>query len=265
MSSVRDQESYIRRLTYRGLLLVVSGVVTACAGSLQAGAGAAAKSGHRDTKIEHEDCDLSASGAVAVDVNGDGKADLTTVKSGEREKCRGADLDFDGRVDMWTYFDDAGGLRRRELDFDRDGQIDEIQLFKSGVISEKHRASSLAHRLDTWDSFEAGKLVRSERDSDGDGRVDQWWEFANPDCPTIRSDVDGNGEPDPTAVVNYCQEASSKPPEISDGKGPEMLKKDVDALPKEESNKESTDANPAADTAKAKPPAKSDAKPKESK
>jgi hypothetical protein len=237
-------------------LITLSGV-TGCGGAASSmGAGGPGGS-NRDNEIRHEACDIKSSSAQAVDANGDGRADLTMVMSGGREVCRAADLDFDGRVDVWTYFDGSGAVTRREFDFDRDGAIDEIQLFAGGQITQKQRASTLSHHIDTWEKYVNGKIVSTERDANGDGRVDQWWDFKTADCPVIHSDIDGNGQPDPASTVEYCKETNYKPPEQIDNTRPEMLKKETDALPTETSNTVSNQPDaakgaPSAETAKAK-------------
>lgn len=171
----------------------------------------------RDTRVEHEPCDTSSPAAQRVDVNADGKPDITSVVESGRVVCRGVDLNFDGVVDSWQYNDAAARVRRREADYDRDGRIDEISIYRNGVLVEKHRATTLAGRLDTWHFYENDKLARTERDSDGDARVDQWWEYLEgrePKCPLIHSDVDGDGRPDPGATVDACGEGSGYvPPE----------------------------------------------------
>ena len=211
--------------------------------SFAVGCGAAGKMGpegpglgHRDTEIHHQACDITSSHAQAIDANNDGRADLTMVMDGGREVCRAADLDFDGRVDVWTYFDANGNVSRREFDYDRDGAIDEIQIFAGGQVVEKQRASTLSHHLDTWEKYAGGRIVSAERDSNGDGRIDQWWDYKSPDCPLIHSDSDGNGQPDPNSTVDYCKETNYKPPDQLESARPEMLKKETEALPTETSN-----------------------------
>lgn len=191
----------------------------------------------RSRTLEHEPCDQDSTSAEKTDVNGDGRPDLVVTKEDGKEVCRSADLDFDGRVDLWSYFDEAGRVRRRELDYDRDGVSDELQLFKAGVIFEKHRASTPARRIDTWEFYSAGRLTRAERDSDGDGHVDQWWEYKTQDCPLIRTDTDGDRQPDPKAEVDYCKESGYKPPEQAAPAVAPMLQKDTASLPTETSNK----------------------------
>jgi len=172
----------------------------------------------RDTAIVHEDCDVEGASAQKVDVNGDGRPDISIVRNGATEVCRSVDLNFDGKVDAWVYRDAAGQVRRRESDYDRDGRVDEISIYQAGVLKEQHRATTLGGKLDTWHFYQAGKLARTERDSDGDGVIDQWWEYPNPDkpeCPLIHSDVDGDGRPDPGATVDVCAQPGSGyvPPE----------------------------------------------------
>ena len=127
--------------------------------------------------------------------------------------CQWLDLNFDGVVDAWVYFDETGQVRRRETDYDRDGRIDEIAVFKGGQLESRKRATTLAGRLDTWEYFENGKLVRAERDSDGNALVDQWWEYPRTqrqECPVVHSDVDGDGRPDPGATVDLCADDMSQ-------------------------------------------------------
>jgi len=171
----------------------------------------------RDIEISHEPCAVDSGGADKINVGGDPRPDIVVVRSGGREVCRSVDLNFDGTVDAWIYRDAQGNVARRENDYDRDGRTDEIAVYQRGSLIEKHRATTLAGRLDTWHFFQGGKLARTERDSDGDALVDQWWEYPKPDqpdCPLIHSDVDGDGRPDPGATVNVCGEASGYvPPE----------------------------------------------------
>jgi hypothetical protein len=163
----------------------------------------------RDTHLVHEDCPVASAGGSAEDINGDGRPDRRTASDGSRPRCRALDFNFDGVVDTWVYLDEQGQLRRRENDFDGDGNVDEISLYRAGVLLEQDRATTRAARLDTWQYFNAGKLARTERDSNGDDYIDQWWEYPDQrsaDCPLIHSDVDGDGQPDPGATVDVCRD-----------------------------------------------------------
>jgi len=172
----------------------------------------------RETEIVHEDCDVESDRSERLDANGDGKADVTIVRIGNRELCRALDLNFDGIADSWIYLEDNGlHTRRRERDYDRDGRIDEIALFKNGELVEKQLATLMTNRLDTWEYYARGRLVRTERDSDGDRLVDQWWEYRQPGCPMIHADANRDGRPDPEISVDYCRETGYVPPERTDG------------------------------------------------
>lgn len=198
-----------------------SGVAaSACSGGASSAAHVATVSGPqlRDTAITHDPCDATSKSAKKVDVNGDGKPDITHVMEGEREVCRIVDLNFDGAPDAFIYYDEKGRERRRESDFDRDGRPDEIDHDESGVIVRKDRETNFDNKLDTWDFFEGGSLVRRERDSDGDGTIDQWWTFNNPQnpkCAIVTIDHNGDGKPDPDSAVDLCADAKAKPAAVA--------------------------------------------------
>jgi hypothetical protein len=235
-------------LVVLGALVFQSG----CSGSVQAGAMSPGSArNQKDTRIVHEDCDIAS--AEKLDANGDGKPDVWLVKSGGRVVCRAVDLNFDGKIDAWTYFDSSGQVRRRERDYDRDGLVEEISIYKGGALVEQDRSTALADRLDTWQYYEGGKLKSAERDSDADGVIDQWWEFKDDKCPLIHSDVDGDGRPDPGATIDYCKQTGYVPPTRT---GPAATKHTFErpgTLPEEMENKE-------APNGEGEPPAKEEKK-----
>src|SRR5690348_6493077 len=113
----------------------------------EVGAKTAAAGGGRDTRVVHEACNLADPSAERLDANADGKPEVTIVKENGRPVCQGTDLNLDGTVDVYVYYDQAGGLRRREYDFDHDNTIDEIIEYRSGVPVQSQRATLLANRL----------------------------------------------------------------------------------------------------------------------
>jgi hypothetical protein len=227
----------------------------------QTTAKSAAEAGaERDTRVIHEECNVNAPGAERLDANGDGKVEVTIVKKNGRTACEAADLNLDGHIDVYTYFDDAGGVRRREYDFDHDGAIDEIIEYRAGVPVSSERATLLANRIDTWDFYQNGVLTRSERDSDADSIVDQWWEYPKPGCPLIHTDANQDGKPDPGTTIDYCKETGYVPPErqyYQQAKGPDFQQ--PTGVPTEVENKPAdpaAPATPAAPAAPAKPESK---------
>jgi hypothetical protein len=190
----------------RAVAVIFPYLAIGCSGSKEG----SAKTPSSDTLpivLEHEACDTESSSAQKVDTNGDGKPDIVRVMSDGREVCRMVDLNHDGRVDTFIYFDANGAVRRRESDFDRDGHIDEIAYYANGVPVRKDRETNLDGKLDTWDFYEGGKIHHRMRDSDGDGKVDQWWTWPNPDkveCAVIATDHNGDGKPDLNDAIDVC-------------------------------------------------------------
>jgi hypothetical protein len=194
-----------------GLMTVA---VVACAASTPAPTSSRSPSGERDTTIRHDPCDKDSSAAQKVDVNGDSRPDIVHVMQGGREVCRVVDLNLDGAVDAFIYYDDKGIERRRESDFDRDGRADEIAHYQGGAVTLKERETNFDDKIDTWDHYEGSRLVRRERDSDGDMIVDQWWQFNNPTnakCAVVATDQNADGKPDPNSVVDLCGESYGAP------------------------------------------------------
>jgi hypothetical protein len=172
----------------------------------------------RDTAIVHEPCDINSSEAVKVDVKGDGKPAIIHVMKGGKEVCRAVDLNMDGRMDVFIYYDDQGRERRRESDFDRDGRCDEIAIYENGQLKLKLRETNFDDKIDTWDYYENGHLVKRERDSNGDGVIDQWWTFnnpTNPKCAIVANARISDGKPDPNSVVDLCGESYGTTPKAA--------------------------------------------------
>jgi hypothetical protein len=168
----------------------------------------------RDTSIVHEPCDTESSDAVKIDAKGNGHPSIIHVMKGGKEVCRAVDLNMDGAIDAFIYYDDQGRVRRREQDFDRDGRADEITIYENGQVKLKLRETNFDNKIDTWDYYENGRLVKRERDTDGDGIVDQWWQFnnpSNPKCAIVASDRNADGKPDPDSVVDLCGESYGAP------------------------------------------------------
>ncbi|WP_437311661.1 hypothetical protein [Sorangium sp. So ce388] len=200
------------------LVALMTVFVASCASSTPAPTGAKSATGERDTAIVHEPCEKDSAAAEKVDVNGDRMPDIIHVKKDGREVCRVVDLNLDGAIDAFIYYDAKGAERRRESDFDRDGRADEIAHLERGVVVLKERETNFDDKLDTWDYYEGARLVRRERDSDGDQVIDQWWQFNNPNdakCAVVTTDQNADGKPDPASVVDLCAESYGAPKPIA--------------------------------------------------
>jgi len=168
--------------------------------------------GVRSQAIEHEACDESGHKVETVDVNNDGKPDIRRVYAGTQEVCRISDLNRDGKPDMFEYYDKTGQLRRREADYDDNGIVNAIEIYENGKLVRAELDTTNQGKIDTWDTFDpgSGKRVKRERDSTGDGRVDQWWTYSG-DQVTIAMDKNGDGLPDPEAVITLGASGASIP------------------------------------------------------
>lgn len=188
-----------------GLGVVASLLVAAvvgCGGGDSAIANAKLPDGVRSQTIEHEACSESGHRVETVDVNNDGKPDIRRVYDGNVEVCRISDLNRDGKPDLFEYFDKTGQLRRREADYDDNGIVNAIEIYENGKLVRAEIDTTNQGRIDTWDTFDpaTGKRIKRERDATGDGRIDQWWTY-NGDQVTIAMDKNGDGQPDPEAVI----------------------------------------------------------------
>jgi len=122
-------------------------------------------------------------------------------KSG-RLKRMDADLDKDGRVETFSYWDGTT-LQRIEIDRDGDGKIDRWEHYGAGNAMVSVGTSSAGDGVeDTWSYADAGLLAKVESDTNRDGVVDKRETFgpgnASPSQRVLRTvelDIDNSGRP----------------------------------------------------------------------
>ena len=158
------------------------------------------------------------------DLNRDGKADdwkhykllpdLTeNGKPRELLLRREMDTNFDGKVDLITWFNDDGTRLKESFDLDFDGKPDVIVYYEKGVVVRKETFhGSASDKPDTIAYYEGGKKVRVERETRTRGRVDTWEYFENGRLTRVGEDLDGDGLVDRWAKAKEPDEddASSK-------------------------------------------------------
>ncbi|HEX4514938.1 MAG TPA: hypothetical protein VH054_15440 [Polyangiaceae bacterium] len=153
--------------------------------------------------LDHEKCEDSMGRAEVLNAS-DGKFALKQIfdKTSGRELCRIADLNHDGKPDMYEYYNADGSLRRREGAYENGDAISEIQIYENGKLVRRERDTTGQRKVDTWDTYDpaTGKLVKRERDNNGDGKVDQWWTWDGQNI-TIAIDKNGDGQPDPDQTI----------------------------------------------------------------
>jgi hypothetical protein len=114
-----------------------------------------------------------------ADLNGDGIKDVVRYYNDEGRPIREeSDRNFDGRIDMITFFQD-GRVVRQEIDSDYDGRVDTKVFYERGRVVRTERdlagrSTAGSWRPDRWEYFEDGRMVRMGTDLNGDGTVDRW-------------------------------------------------------------------------------------------
>jgi len=178
------------------LFALLSAFAAACAGKTpppQEGTGAAsspaAQPGPGDETMS------------AFDLNQSGKPNLWkyTRRGADGKEVvvrRERDLNGDGRVDVWEYYDDAGNLEKQVVDLDFDGKADVVMYFEHGQMVRKESAFGFDGKPHTVAYYEKGKLVRKEKDENGDGKIDYWEYWENGEIDRIGIDTDGDGKVD---------------------------------------------------------------------
>jgi hypothetical protein len=147
----------------------------------------------------------SAEKVTEKDTNADKKPDVWVYtveergadgQSRQRMVRKELDINWDGRVDITTYFDVREEREREAMDLDFDGKVDSVYFYEKGLNVRRERDLNGDGRTDVWAYYEKGKLARKERDSNGDGRVDYWEYWENDQVDRIGEDLDGDGNAD---------------------------------------------------------------------
>jgi hypothetical protein len=113
--------------------------------------------------------------ALAFDVNKNGKNDTTLYMDGALTRRIELDLNENGKVERWDFYDAHGTLEKVGLSRRDDGVMDaEARYTDAGVLLEIKISTKRDGRYDRIEFYERDALVRSADDTDGDGRPDKW-------------------------------------------------------------------------------------------
>ena len=114
---------------------------------------------------------LSRDQTYETDSNGDGRADRFAVYRYDKIVQARHDRNFDGKPDVWEYYDGSGNIQRVEEDQNFDGTADNwFQYENSRVVSSKYDAD-FNGKADWFATYEDGVMVRSEVIPNESGRV----------------------------------------------------------------------------------------------
>jgi hypothetical protein len=180
------------------LLFVVASALalSACGGSQQAESSSERQmerpERHRYGNLSRDTCEMQT-----ADVNLDGRPDqFTCVRQGRVVRIE-RDLDFDGNIDLYEYFDASGQLIEQEFQLDFDNVIDVVRRFENGRLVTREIATGFGGRMNLIKYYsDDGSLLRIERDTNYDGSIDLWEFYRNGRLHQIGEDRDGDGVPE---------------------------------------------------------------------
>lgn len=146
-------------------------------------------------------CDPRGKQLVKLDLNDDRQPDIWKLYSTRTESggkvdvlvCKERDLNFDGRKDSFSAYDDDGNLMTEQLDLDFDGTVDLVTHRRGGKLLRQELDTNHDGKTDVWRHYEDNVLVRVERDTNGDGRLDCWEYHEGGQLDRIGYDRNGDG------------------------------------------------------------------------
>ena len=135
---------------------------------------------------------------LTYDRDKNGRSDTWTDMDGTRPLRSRIDLDEDGKIDRWEYYDEKGGLAKVGFSRKKDGRADAWAYSgPDGKVARVEISSTGDEKkIDRWEFYEGGVLSRVEEDTDGDGRVDKWETYENGTLKTVAMDENKDGAPD---------------------------------------------------------------------
>jgi len=135
---------------------------------------------------------------LTFDRNKNGVIDTWTAMEGSRMIGSRSDLNEDGTLDRWEYYDERGNLIKVGFARAGDGRQDAWAFAGADAKVERIEISSSGdpQRIDRWERYHDGVLVSAEDDTNGDGRADKSDTYEAGVLTTTAIDEDGDGEPD---------------------------------------------------------------------
>lgn len=142
------------------------------------------------------------------DINKDEKPDIINIfkkTPGERKGdveltlyAKFMDLNHDGNIDVWRYFDEkTGSVSTEELDLDFDGKVDRVDSFIDGIVRKSEYDFQFDSKCDITKFYdEKGVLLNLESDLNGDGVADYWEYYNNGVIERVEKDTNGDGKAD---------------------------------------------------------------------
>jgi hypothetical protein len=144
---------------------------------------------------------------LTYDRNGNGVVDTWTDMDGTRPLRSRIDLDENGTIDRWEYYDAAGTLVKVGYSRTHGSKPDAWAYAGAGGHVDRIEISSAAdeNKIDRWEHYDpaspvnaegTGTLLAVEEDDRGDGRPHKWEKYEHGVLVTADMDEDGDGKPD---------------------------------------------------------------------
>jgi hypothetical protein len=186
------------------------------------------------TAEDRSRCNASGKRVVTLDLNQDKQPDVWKIYAAKTEggskvevlTCKEQDLNYDGRKDIWIYYDDTGNRQMEEMDLDFDGKVDLITIRRGGKVVRQELDTNYDGKPDIWKHFVDEVLERVERDSNYDGRVDYWEYYEGGQLDRVGYDKDGDGKPEELDRAPAQATAAAPPPAKKEEKAPQKKKEE---------------------------------------
>jgi hypothetical protein len=135
---------------------------------------------------------------LTYDRNQNGTIDTWADMEGSLLLRSRSDLDEDGSLDRWEYYDDKGFLTKVGFSRRQDGRADAWAFSGPDGKVERIEVSSMADEktIDRWEHYISGSIANAEADTNGDGRPDMWQSYEAGALKAAYMDEDGDGRPD---------------------------------------------------------------------
>lgn len=98
---------------------------------------------------------------VDRDVDGDGRIDAWEYYNGEHRLVKvGFSLAGSGVLDAWAYRDETGQIAKIEVSTRRDGVVDRWEYYKHGQLARVEEDTNRDGSVDRWSTYEDGILAK---------------------------------------------------------------------------------------------------------
>ncbi len=141
---------------------------------------------------------------LTYDRNSNGVIDTWTEMDGAKPVRSRIDLDEDGTIDRWEYYDDQGKLLKVGFSRNNNGKPDAWGFAGPDGRIARVEISSLGdeNKIDRREFYNEAGLARAEADTNEDGRADKWETYQHGAVRTAEFDENGDGKPDRRLTYN---------------------------------------------------------------